>query len=266
MRKRSFLPFLLLSVCIFVLFACGDSSNTETETIETTEISTPAVTVSSVTTLEDRLSTLFQNETQAGLTLDEVTFFGTPMAGLLLEDAISITEENGFTGTLYVKGNGFSYQASFPDSTSPLIYFHQVDTDDHLTLITYKHAIPDGAFWGRNATDSPVWVGIGDIYTFDGLEETLHKLNYSNSAELANILREILSLPSSDALALLWQLDSYGFCCETSGESVSAKNDRLTEWRFMWTTTDPQTRRTYQIEFNYYVEEDCLTGVAIWIQ
>lgn len=216
------------------------------------------------TSWESRLTALFQETDNAGLTIEELTFFGTPITDLLLEDAISIAEQKGFAGAIQPQGDGFSYRASSPDCSSPNIYLYQVDTNDFLTWISYTHVVPAGEFWGRNETEAPVWIGIRDIYTYDSLENVFSDLNYSNSAEIATTIQEILSLPSKEALSLLWQLPSYGFCCETSGESVDAKADRLTEWRFSWTATDPQSQKQYVVEFQYLVEDDCLTAVDIF--
>ncbi len=267
MKKRFLIAGMLcLTLTILSLAACGDSTSNESEAPETKGTTMITETTEApVSSWESRLTALFQDSDDAGLTIEDLTFFGTPVTDLSIEDAAAIAQKNGFVGELHKEDDMLSYESSSPDSPSVRLTHFESETDP-FTQIAYVHAVPPGLFSGRYETDTPVWVGIRDIHTFDSLEKVLRELNYSNSSEIAAAIQEIFTLPSEEALAILQELHTYGFCSQTAGYTVYDDTDRLTEWTFLWEATDTSSQKQYQVQFKYLVEDDCLTAVAIWIQ
>ena len=266
MKKRRFsLCAWILAASLLAVTACANPHTQESEhhiTTETTAI--PVSTESSTPSIEDRLIALFQTESQAGLALEDVTFFGTTVAGLTLEDAATIAGQQGFSADIQTEDDLISYKASYTDRISPCVNISQFDGVDFLSLSLF-HETPAGEFWTRDETDPAIWTGIRNIYTFDTLEKVLSELNYTNSKELSALLYEVFALPSEEAITILRDLHTYGFCCQTAGYSVAYATDRLNEWKFYWPYTDPQSQTNYHVSFRFLVEDDCLTALDIWI-
>lgn len=266
MKKRLPLLCALILAMILTASACADpntnTSNDHENTIVTKNETPPSTTEPPAPSIEDRLTELFQSEPQAGLTLKDVTFFGTPIVGLTLEDAAVIARQNGFIAEIQQDENTLRYQASHPDNHNPDLHLSQFVGVDHL-IISYFHSPPIGKFWGRDEANPPVWSGIREIYTFDTLDNVLSELNYTNSVQLAATIQEIFSLPSEEAIAILHRLEWCGFCGKTEGYAVDAHADRVIEWEFSWKDTDPLTQKEYIVVFRFLVKDNCLTAVTI---
>lgn len=217
---------------------------------------------------EHPLATLFAADPEAGLTIDELTLFGTPIKGLSLEEAADIALQNGFPGRTATEGDFTSFFAFYQDDTAnPFLNISRQYPADNPAVenISYMHFLTqdDDGNPTRKEDAIPVWTGIRSIYTYDTLEQVLHALGYSYSHEIAAQIHDILQLPEAEARIQLENLWQWGWCCNTNGISHSLDTGLVDGWDFSWYGSDPETDKTYSVRFTFDVATDCLTDVYI---
>ena len=215
---------------------------------------------------EHPLATLFAADPEAGLTIDELTLFGTPIKGLSYDDACTIATANDFPRYKHSQpeDNHFGlYQGEY----DPILHLYPGTSTSSSLLgsIFYNHYLTtdDNGNAVRDPEETPIWIGIRNIHTYDTLEQVLSNLGYTNSYEIATYIQDMLLLPADEARPLLNKLWEWGWCCNANSFSSSGETGLLVDWGFTWYGSDPETDLTYSVFFEFDVAADCLTNIHV---
>lgn len=215
---------------------------------------------------EDDLQQLFQKSPDAGLSIDDITLFGTPITNLTLTDAITIVEQNGYSGEIKYRDNHATYYSLTNGGYYPGLFIQPKDGQETNPVyqIGYGHfLIRSGGVPTRDPDTLPIWTGIRSLYTYATLEEVLNILGYENSADIAVTIQEYLALPYTDAVVALGNLSNLGFCCSLGTISGSPNPS---QWSMVWTQYDAGADQTYSVIFEFDVAADCLISVTVMVE